>query len=494
MEFVQDQLNGVEINFTHLDSFSTKSQEIRNSLLTGHHNINHRLRPANIVLSRIYDLISESGSFSYVDCKDSYFEMTEFNGCEFDFAALINCEFRDSHFTGCSFHNVSVTGVDFHNVTFVDCSLDHMIIENCRFWDCRFENCTTSNKLFEFCLLADCVFISTDLQIQTVIGNYGIASCNLIDCNIRDRSIDEEYKMMADEDIAAFDVNTAVEKFKIIYYLNPSIVTEGSTHFDRLFEPEAWLGTAKIPLTFANLIRLTQEFLFYLYDRQRCLTFPILRMHSLTGHLVQSQRLSQSAATTVYGVHMALARVVESFLLHLVEMGDAATNPLRLKVLGPLTAAHYLKEYPYIFDQDGLTIQNIRRMNSPNELLLGWSDYASLIPVIALFLASRLKLELSQLSEISPSKYKIQNLEVGKSPNPDQLPEKTHSFFDLQVGFDRDNPFNYGVTLKSIFPGNLLMEFGLHLSTEHIAKTRTLLIEVLKSSPSERGQDRNGTS
>jgi hypothetical protein len=484
----------VEINFTRLESFSTKSQEIRNSVLTGRHNSTHKLRPANIVLSRIVDLISDGGSFSYVDCKDSHFESAIFVGCEFDFAALINCEFRDSHFSGCSFHNVSVTGVDFHNVSFVGCALDHMVIENCRFWDCKFEKCTASNKLFEFCLLADCTFCSTDIQIHTIIGNYGITSSNLTECGIRDRSVGEDYRLMSNEDIRLFNVSTAVEEFKVAYFLEPSIVIEGSPHFDLLFEPEAWLGTAKIPLTFANLIRLTQEFLFYLYERQRCLTLPILKMHSLTGHLVQSERMSEAAATTVYGVHMALARVAESFITQVIQMGEAARNPLRLKVLGPLIPAHYIQNYPYIFDHDGLTIQSVRRMNSPNELALAWSNYANLIPIIAVFLASRLKFELSERTAINTPKAGRQDARAEGATNPGNLPEKLQSFFDLQVGFDRDNPFNYGVTLKSIFPGNLLVEFGLHLSTKQVSNTRAFLIDILKGSTGERNENGNSTT
>nr|WP_321462454.1 pentapeptide repeat-containing protein [uncultured Cohaesibacter sp.] len=480
--FLQDQLNGVELNFTDLNSFSTNSQEIRNSILTGKHTQRHKLRPANIVLSTIRELVSDGGSFSYVDCKDSYFQNSQFKGCCFDFAALINCEFRNCVFSNCTFHNVSITSVEFFDVEFRDCALDHMVIEDCRFWNCDFSNCTTSNKLFEFCLLADCNFENVDLQVQTLVGNFGIANKSLSDCRIRDGSIGEDFRFLSDQEIAAVACSTDIEAFKIAYYLNPEVTLEGSETFDRIFEPEAWLGTAKIPLTFANLIRLTKEFLFFLYDSGRCFYHSIIRFHSLTGLLVRSDRLSENAQITVYGVHIALAKTVEQFIDQVINTAKSATNPLRLQVLGPVDRSYYVNEYPYLFGFPGLTITDVRRMNSPNELMLGWSQHTHLLPVIALFFASRLKFELTDIGE----RLKLDRLPVqgpGQSDSVLPLPSSdTRKLVQLKIGFDHQNPTDYGITLKSIFPGDLLLEFGLHVSTKHITKIRGFLLRILEGS------------
>lgn len=480
--FLKDQLNEAELNFSELKSFSTNSQEIRNSVLTGKHTKQHKLRPANIVLSTIRDLESDSGSFSYVDCKDSHFQSSRFEGCCFDFAALINCEFRNCIFSNCTFHNVSITSVEFFSVEFRDCALDHMVIEDCRFWNCIFSNCTTSNKLFEFCLLADCIFENVDLQIQTLIGNFGISHNNLVDCRIRDSSTGERFNYMSGKNIEAVACSTDIEAFKIGYFLNPKIALEGSEEIDRIFEPEAWLGTAKIPLTFANLIHLTKEFLFYLYDKEHCFYHSLIRFHSLTGLLVKSDRLSENAQITVYGVHIALAKTVEQFIDRVISTAKRARNPLRLQVLGPVDRHHYLNEYPYVFDFPGLTITNVRKMNSPNELMLGWSQYTHLLPVIALFLASRLKFELTDTSE----KLKLERASVqGSAQSDNLLPQpssETKKLVQLQVGFDQQNPTDFGVTLKSIFPGDLLMEFGLHISTKNVAKIKGFLLRILEGS------------
>lgn len=274
---VLDNPVDVTLNFSEMESFTTRSQEIRRSLLTGIHTKRHQLRPANIVLSTIRDFESDAGLFEYVDFKDSFAERAVFRGCSFDFAAIINCDFETVEFENCHFHNVSITGTTFRNVLFRNCALDHMVIELCKFFDCKFLDCTTSNKLFDFCLFSNPTIHNTDLQIQTLIGNFGIYKEAITASAIRDKSVDEEFRLLGAQDIDSYPVSTPIEAFKVSHFLDREATLAGSNVFEATFALDSWIGTAKIPLTFTNILTLYMEFLLDLYESGKIIVFPIFK-------------------------------------------------------------------------------------------------------------------------------------------------------------------------------------------------------------------------
>lgn len=480
-EVVLDDPKDMEIDFSKYKSFKVKSQEIKNSLLTGEHREFHKIHPANIVLSKVQNMHSLGGAFEYVDFKDSYILKTTFKQCSFDYAAIINCDFSETEFLNCTFHNVSITNTTFRRVSFVDCKLDHMVIESCKFDECSFINCTTSNKLFDYCLLLGCLFQETDLQVQTIIGNFGLTKQSLTRCHIRDKSAGEKFDFLDIEQLQDYSVSTGLEAFKLEYFCDEKIIQDGAEVFDKTFELDTWVATAKIALTFTNLITLYHEFLVDRYEKGLCAIYPIIRLHTITGYLVDSNSLESTAMTAVYGVHMSLASYVEGYLALVSDSIKSLSNPLILLVNGPLQKDFYLSEMSYFFDHDGLSITKIIKHNSPNELFVSWQSVANAVPIIALFLASRFKLEFKKLSS-----------EVDRLPDDDKLKEvkknslmPTERGFELRLGFDEKQSYLYGLKLKSIFPGDMMMELGIQISTRKISSMRKILIKILDSSNSE---------
>jgi uncharacterized protein YjbI with pentapeptide repeats len=463
------------LDFSEMEAFATKSQEIRRSLLTGRHTKRHQLRPANIVLSAIRDFESDGGLFEYVDFKDSFVERAIFRGCSFDYAAIINCDFENVEFIECNFHNVSITGSNFHNVVFKNCALDHMVIELCKFFHCEFVNCTTSNKLFDFCLFFGSKFGGTDLQIQTLIGNFGLNREGVAG-GIRDKSIDEEFRMLDVEDIGSYPVATPIEAFKISYFLDRQATLSGSDAFEATFALDSWIGTAKIPLTFTNLLSLYMDFLLSLYDNQDIVIFPVLKLHSLTGVLVEDVSIPAAAMTPVYGVHMTLARVAETYLSALASTVRSLGTTAAILVSGPLDRRFYLEEYPFIFAREGITIVGIKKHNSPNEMLLTWDAVASMVPFIALFMASRFKLEIASY-EGSLARVVDKGSEIKTGTGKNLIPVK--GLFEINLGFDKEESHLYGLKIKSLFPGSLMMELGLQLSMKQVLASRLLLLRIL---------------
>jgi len=472
---VLDNPVDVTLDFSAMEAFATRSQEIRRSLLTGLHTKRHQLRPANIVLSAIRDFESDSGLFEYVDFKDSFVERAVFRGCSFDYAAIINCDFENVEFIECNFHNVSITGSNFHNVIFRSCALDHMVIELCKFLQCEFVDCTTSNKLFDFCLFCHAKFANTDLQIQTLIGNFGLSRQGVAG-GIRDKSINEEFRMLDVQEIASYPVATPIEAFKISYFLDREGALSGSEAFEATFALDSWIGTAKIPLTFTNLLSLYMDFLLSLYDNQDIVIFPVLKLHSLTGVLVEDVSIPPAAMTPVYGVHMTLARVAETYLSALTSTVRSLETTAAILVSGPLNTHFYLENYPFIFAREGMSIVGIKKHNSPNEMLLAWDTVASAVPFIALFMASRFKMEIASYDG-SLARVDDQRSEIEAGTGKSLIPMK--SLFEINLGFDKEDSHLYGLKIKSLFPGRLMVELGLQLSMKQVLASRLLLLKIL---------------
>lgn len=470
---------GIEINFSHLQSFSTPSQEIRNCMLTGKYTSDHLIRPANIVLSKVKDLRAQQATLEYVDFKDSYIESSDFISSKFDFGAIINCDFDTVNFRNCEFHNVSITGTSFHSVVFHDCNLEHMVIEGCKFFNCQFINCTTSNKLFEFCLFSDSIFDRTNIQYQTITGNFGLNKDNFKSCKIRNKSIGEKYTFIESLN-HLYDIKSleALEEFKVDYFVNGHAVIETLDSFDESLKLESWVGSARIPLTFTNLLTIYQEFLVDLYENNRISIFPLLKMHTLTDLMSHNNSVSGSFRTAIYGVHMTLTRYAEEFLTKLAYIVSNLERPLVLLVNGPVEASFYRENLPGFSKGGGLEITGVKLHNSPNELSIMWQSASDALPLIALLLASRFKLELSKYGNTSSVKEVDHTTTEGTSLLP---VSKSDQKFELSFGFDEDKQHLYGLKLKSLFPGNLIMELGLYLSIKKVYEAKKILVRVLDS-------------
>ena len=484
---VYSKLDSVSIDFSTLRTFATKAQEIKNSVIEGQYREQHAIRPANVVLSKMLKFYSENGSLEYVDFKDSHIEQSGFLRTSFDYGAVINCEFNSVVFEDCNFHNVSISACTFTSVKFMDCNLDHMVIEGCKFIDCEFINCSTSNKLFEFCLFSDTRFDSTNIQLQTILDNLGLSKTMIRNSQIRDRSVDEEFSVINIEEEINGSEYSAFGRMSIEFYLESNLLHD-LNGLEDLLTVEAWREVARVPVTFLNTLKLLYEFIVDLYHRNLCTLLPLLKLHNLTNLFIESRAIPENHLISVYGIHMGLTKYTEEFLSLCESTIRKLENPVILLANGPDNKEFYIDSLPFLEGVRGLQVLKVVKHNSPNEIFVAWSSYADLLPMVALLLATRIKLEVKQFKNDDLKEETINTtLPAIKAASAQGASLQK---FELNFGLGSGNAAHqYGLKLKSIFPGELLVEFGLHISLKKAAEVKNILIRIISSLDSKGGEN-----
>lgn len=473
-----------KIDFSQIEKIVISTKDIYKCVLTGQFKQTHRLPHCNIVLSRIDSLSTNTADFGYIDFKDSFVTNTSFSKTSFDYGAIINCRFTNVQFVASHFKNVSITGTKFFDTVFLDCDLTHMVIESCEFHNCKFTRCKTSNKLIELSLIENCTFNETNIQIETITHNFGVEYNNLHNSSIRDDLEVADYKIISKEELSQqLNLNskfTEVEKFRINFFLVPDILLVGGDSLDDTFKFENWIKLCQIPTTLINLLELYHNFIVNYYNHNKALFLLLLKLHDLTNKLQIEFEDVAEIYQKVIGIHMSLSRLIEPFLLLTMTTVQSIEREVVLLVQGPIEKKFYLTKLDFIFSCYDLTIINVKKHNSPNELFVEWSQYKDILPLVALFFATRIKIEFSKLStmqeQINGETIKLDEVK------PEALREKEKKqlkALTFELGPDRDKKDLFGLRLKTIFPGNLLFDIGLHLNTKVLSSSRKIILSIL---------------
>ena len=486
----QNEINEIElnpnnrtINFDLIDKISLPRVDIKNCTITGTVLKGvHSLGKGNLLNCELRDLFAKESDFEYVDFKDCSVKYSNFSKSSFDFGAIINNVFRQCIFEQCHFHNMSITESRFYNVDFSNCDLSNMVIKGCSFHNCKFKNCATSNKLIESSLIFDCTFENTDIQVETILENFGLVSENLISTKIRTGRIrDRHVFIQAQELLKANKNSSAFDRLKIAYFLDNTLFITGDDTIDEIFKIENWLVLCRIPSTFTNLLGLFLDFLLYEYEKDKVLLIILLKFQEMTSLLVEQVKIQQELYKSVMGVHMTLARYAEMFLTLLFTLDKEVDRPeFYLKVNGPVDTSYYEQELRHFLLWNEVSVRDVRKMNSPNILTLVSSNIHAISIIIGVLLSTRLKIELSKYYTIQPNLPTKSNLI--ESPNtaslskPEELP-----LFNFELGLASvDEKYLYSIKLRSIMPGNLLTTLRLDISTLAIGKVRKILVDLIK--------------
>jgi len=392
----------VEVNFTKYDTLKFRSKNISYSTLIGKITAKHHFDKINIVHSSWQKTEASQVDFNNSDIKDCAINDSLFEACQFNDAAHINNYISQTKFFGCTFNQTSITDSEFRNCQFDNCDFTDVIISSSRFTDCYFAQCITSNKIIESSLLFDCVFEKTTIQPETITENFGLSKDALIDSQIRFKDRDGSLKTVRSPEFYAKDIFanlTPIESFLFHYFQNPPILLEGSEDIDKTFDFGTWLELSKNPNRFRMLIERYHEFIMHEYDYDRAPFWMILKFHKMTGELSQSIDPDKlEVYRSILGVHMSLSRMVEVFL----ELTECLMrkyideDEINLLVVGPIEETYYLDNLSPVFEGRNLRIKRIVKHNSPNELLIGWEHVRDLLPLITLFLATRVKLGIQK--------------------------------------------------------------------------------------------------
>jgi uncharacterized protein YjbI with pentapeptide repeats len=472
---------GVNINFDEIPAITFAAKNIADSTLTGKITDKHLFKKLNIIHSVLNDVKSKVVIFFAVDFKDCSVRNTTFEKCNFDSAAHINNNIYDSNFIKCTFNLTSITDSEFFNVTFKNCDFTNTVISTCRFTNCKFVKCKISNKLIESSLIFDSSFVEMDVQPEMIIENFGLDFTMFNKCRIKVPGQNKKGWITPEElnsNYISFSLSE-IEFFILKYFLKPTILLDGDDNVDATFEYANWLRLSKNPNRFRLLIERYHEFIMYNYEKNEAPFWMILKMHQMTNDLasgIDSKKID--LYRSIMGVHMSLARLVEEYLKLLNNQLDRCLREGKIILLanGPIDSQYYYNEIPEIFENRTLQIEKVIKHNSPNELHILWEKVNDLLPLISVFLATRIKIGLQRLSFNEAVSEPIPFV-----PNSNKNTENVINALDIvrtELGFDKQVN-NYMFKLRAILPGNLLLSLHIELRTKVLGKIKKIITDII---------------
>jgi uncharacterized protein YjbI with pentapeptide repeats len=436
---------------------------------------------SNFVESILAGIQAEDVDFGDCDFKDTLIKETSFRRCSFENATFATSFLADCEFIECRFYYAAAHSAEFFRVKFIDCDLQSVLMKSSKFVDCVFQSCKTNNKLMEMSTLDNSKFILTDIQLQTVTGNFGLISTDLVDAIVRSGRIRESHKTLSHDDIRAELGNSrwsALEKLRIEYFLAYDL-RNGSDYLDQALDLTRWTRTYKNPGSFIELLEGFSEFLVSLYTNDRLTVHTILLLHYVTAVLTEvlpREDDLQRVRMSLSGTHMILSRIVEEYLDALHVLTSGLPDTVTFLVEGPMDKEFFQKElYPW-FDAESMQIAFLIEHNSPLELGITASEAVVLIPLVAAFLSTRTKFEIIRLRD-KPLENERRLRKTKKGMRLPPVPSPKEALFSLEMG-KRDDPARYELKVRAVF-GSALVDFRLQVGTKFAGKVRKIMLDLL---------------
>jgi hypothetical protein len=464
------------IVFSKNEPITFEERNISDAKITGEMSRIHKLGKANIISSHIDALHAKNASFNNSDIKDSRFTDSIFENCDFNHASNNNNWIKNTQYSNCTFNQTAFTISDFTNCNFTRCDFTNVIISDCRFINCSFVSCITSNKMIESSLLFDCYFKSMEIELETISSNFGLSSSNLIDSHIRIVSPDKkQITVKPPHEIVSGILeyeNNNIQKFKLQYFLAPTLLTDGTEVVDNLFRIEDWLKLCRNPNRFKLHIEKLHEFLLYQFDANNLRLRTLMQLFDVSSqlsdaiskrsHLIDLQR-------TVDGIFITLERMLELyFTIAKAILGKAEEDSLfRLLVVGPLEKDFYLSELFDLLNLAPIILGKIIKHNSPNELFIHWEDIKDLWPIILFVFSTKCKFELNKLDE-----------ELLQSRSRDKQIQRGNQILKLESGFlEKSDTFSF--RLRTLLSGYRELSLVIQISPERYKKLMRIIKDVI---------------
>jgi len=457
--------------------------EIRDVTLTGHVSGVQSAPACNIVETALVSLIVQSSTFTSCDIKDSAVRESRFVDTSFGSSSITHNSFAISVFERCAFRYTDIQNCDFIETVFLNCDLRNLLIKNCSFNRCTFRDCWTSNKLLEMSRLSECNFENTDIQIETIAENFGLTVSGFTG-RIRDGLADDPHKIIPVSQLPRWLRSSAahpLQKLSVDYFLKGTLL-EGSPYLDESWNVRTWLPMFKRAGSFIVVLTQLVDFLIWLYDRGDLPIHTLIRFHSMTNALLGAlgeDTAHRQALAGIGGVHLSLARAVDPYLALLEELTSSLEEDVRLLVEGPGSKAHYLKSLAPFFEGGGVEIREVRPHNSPWELILSFDAMGAKLLLLALFLSTRTKLELSRIKNSGSPRTTKQSTALARRAAAEPPAPMTEPIISLDFGGTRVVRAAPHLRLRAYLPGNLVAELRLDIGSQLIGKLRKTVKDIL---------------
>jgi hypothetical protein len=185
-----------------------------------------------------------------------------------------------------------------------------------------------------------------------------------------------------------------------IYFFLDGNLLDGSEHLDVALDVSYWIKTQATIGSFSIILTRLCEFLLYLHERNELAYLPLLQLHMITGTLASAvpddARLRQ-AEFAVYGTHLSIARQIDDFGLILRKFTNCRRRNWTFLVDGKHPKAFYRTELFELFERGKPRILSLVPHNSPWEMMLGFPSSAAVGAFLALFFATRTRIELRRM-------------------------------------------------------------------------------------------------
>jgi uncharacterized protein YjbI with pentapeptide repeats len=456
----------------------------------------------NFIGCELYDIVADGIDFTECDFKDTLVKGAAFSDCSFNGGTFATTFYSETEFRRCTFYNNAAYSCDFRQVHFVDCDLTNLLVKSSRFSQCTFERCITSNKICEMSTLFGVTFVDTPIQLETITNNFGLTSGDLKNATIRSMRVREPYRSLSNDDLKALlneQKLSALERLTLEYFLDHNLLN-GSVLLDESLNIARWTRIYRNPGSFVELLDKFAEFLIHLYDENKLTVHPILLLHHVTSTLTNSLPSEEElhrVAMSLAGIHLILSRIVEDYLRVLDLASQLTPGSATFLAEGPTDPDYYRKELEPWVETEGVKISRLER-NSPLFIEFTASNLISLLPLLAAFHATRVKLEITRLKasleKENTTKARKKSSPKAKRDLPalsekslQRLPQKSQqSLFSISSGSVTMPTPSYELRMRALMPGSLLVDLKLNFSTTLARRLRSILLDLLIDPPAKR--------
>jgi uncharacterized protein YjbI with pentapeptide repeats len=447
------------------------AKDIRRKRLSG------RVQPGqsfegNFVESRLQNVEFEQVNLARCDWKDCRIEGALLIDCDLGHASFITNAFFNSRFVRCRFPDTGISDCSFMECIFDECDFTSIIVKTSRFESCHFVKCRTSNRIVESSLLLETRWERMQLEIATVLGNFGLRRSELHQCTLV-RRIGGSEQDASKTELTERDALSPIEEFRLSYF-ETGIVDGNSEILDKALHLGNWGKDAVIQASLGVQLSGFAQFLLALYMSDQMPFYPLLLLHSQNFNFLEwlSDRgealpLYQVAA----GVHLTLTREVDGFLFKLTDVTRALSSSqiLHLVAEGPVDVSYFQNW----FGQQELSrvkVLAVRPRHSPVDLTVLVPDYPAVVVLAGLLLATRLRFELSRVSE---------DLRVTNGHSA-QTAQTSQPLIAFSAGLSSSRPAEYEINVRTLLPRSLLVDLHLNVSVAVFKRVREVLVGVLK--------------
>ncbi len=324
------------------------------------------------------------------------------------------------------------------------------------------------------CLLNRCRFEETQLQLQTVAENFGLREVE-VTRTLRSDRIDHPHEEM---DHAAIEQSLALttqplSRLAFHYYLTGDLLS-GSENLDAALDVGYWIKSQSTVGSFSIVLTRLCEFLLDLHENDELAYLPLVQLHSVTGALasaVPSGAHMRQAGFAVYGVHLSITRRINDWEILVRELVEMRRKTSTFLVEGKHTEAFYRRAIPELFMRNKPRIVSLVPHNSPWEMELGFRSSVLAGGFMALFLATRTRIELQRL---------VDTHQVGATTRRKSSKRSHTQIAQVTLGAAKAREVKPLLHLTTQLSPTLAAEFQLSVSTRCIGRVRKILLLWLK--------------